>query len=589
MTIQTAEPRQTDDSLDVLFDAWLARFSRAMENRNVALLEDLFDEDCHWRDVVAFTWTVMPHDDREVLIRGLVKAAERTRPGSFRRAPGRMAPHRVRRHGVDVIEGVFSFETLAGRGHGLLRLVAAAPERAFTMATVLDELKGHEEPIEERRPTGEAYSRNFGGANWSDLRARESSFEDRDPAVLVVGAGQAGLPIAARLRLLGVDTLAIDRNARVGDSWRQRYHSLALHNQAKLNELPYLRWPPHWPHYLPKDMIANWIETYAWAMECNVWTSSDLVCARFDEEANCWEAELRHEDGSIRRMHPRHLVMANGVAGKPLRPKVPGLNEFRGSVLHTDDFRSGTEWSGKRAIVLGAGTSAHDVAQDLHAHGATVTMIQRSPVTIASVKAASLVHSVYYDEGLELEDCDLISQASSYPLLLRGYRAAVKRMREIDADLLERLARQGFRHDYGPDEAGHQMKFRTRHGGYYLDCGCSELIASGEIGLVQHRDTDAFCAEGLRLTSGELIEADLVVMATGYQNQQTVVRELLGEEVAERVGPIWGLAADGEIANMYRPTAQRNLWFTGGGFAQARIYSKAIALQIKARELGLVE
>lgn len=589
MTTRTVEPKTSDTSLNAQFDDWLARFARALEGRDATALGRLFDDDCHWRDVVAFTWSVTPHDDRESLVSGLLLAAERTRPGNFRRETNRMAPHRVRRHGVDVIEGVFGFETLAGRGHGLLRLVAAAPDRAFTMATVLDELKGHEEPTEDRRPTGEAYSRNFGGANWSDLRERESAFEDRDPAVLIVGAGQAGLPIAARLRLLGVDALTIDRNARVGDSWRQRYHSLALHNQAKLNEMPYLSWPPQWPHYLPKDMIANWIETYAWAMECNVWTDSELVGARFDEEADCWEAEVRQKGGKTRLLHPRHLVMANGVAGKPLRPKVPGLDMFCGSVLHTHDYSSGAEWSGKRVIVLGAGTSAHDVAQDLYSHGAKVTMIQRSPVTIASIKAASLVHSVYYDEGLKLEDCDLISQASSYPLLLRGYRAAVKRMRQMDADLLERLAQRGFRHDYGPDEAGHQMKFRTRHGGYYLDCGCSELIASGEIALVQHADTDGFCTGGLRLKSGEVIDADLVVTATGYQNQQAVVRELLGEEIAERVGPIWGLADDGEIANMYRPTAQRNLWFIGGGFAQARIYSKAIALQIKARELGLVE
>ncbi|KPQ01824.1 MAG: putative flavoprotein involved in K+ transport [Rhodobacteraceae bacterium HLUCCA12] len=589
MTIQTAEIKTGGQSLGAQFDAWLAGFTQAMSDRDAEALGKLFEDDCHWRDVVALTWSITPHDNKAALVQGLIEAAGRTGPYNFRRDPDRMAPHRVRRQGVEVIEGVFAFETHAGRGHGLLRLVAATPERAFTMATVLDELKGHEEPTEDRRPSGEAYSRNFGGANWNDLRARESAFADRDPAVLIVGAGQAGLPVAARLRLLGVDALAVERSARVGDSWRQRYHSLALHNRAKLNEMPYLRWPPQWPHYLPKDMIANWIETYAWAMECNVWTNTELVGARFDADAGCWEADVRQEDGSARRLRPRHVVMANGVAGKPLRPELPGLDAFQGRVLHTHDYRSGTEWSGKRAVIVGAGTSAHDVAQDLHAHDARVTMIQRSPVTVASIKAASLVHSVYYDEGLALEDCDLIAQASSYPLLLQGYRAAVERMRQIDADLLERLALRGFRHDYGPDEAGHQMKFRTRHGGYYLDCGASELIASGEIDLVAHQDTEGFCAEGLRMTSGEVIEADLVVTATGYQNQQAVVQDLFGDEVADRVGPIWGLADDGEIANMFRPTAQPNLWFIGGSFAQARIYSKAIALQIKARELGLVE
>lgn len=586
-SVEADASREIDDC--ALMEEWLHCFEQAIQRRDSGALEALFGEDCHWRDVVALTWHISPHDDRPHLVQGLLRAAAAVNPRQFRLDPQRLRPQRAHRNGADVIEGVFTFETDAGRCHGLLRLLAERPEQAFVLATVLDELKGHEEPVSKRRPTGSAYSRNFGGANWSDLRTREQAFEDRDPTVLIVGAGQAGLPIAARLRLLGVDALAIDRCVRIGDSWRERYHSLALHNQVKLNEMPYLPWPPNWPRYLPKDMVANWIETYAWAMECNVWTETELSKARFDAQAGHWIARLQRADGTERVMRPRHLVFANGVAGKPKRPDLPGLDKYGGTVMHTHDYRSGEAWKGRRAIVLGAGTSGHDVAQDLHCHGAHVTMVQRGPTTVASIKAAGLVHAIYYDEDISLEDCDLIAQASSYPLLVRGYQAAVKRMREIDGKLLEDLTAQGFKHDYGPDETGHQMKFRTRHGGYYLNCGCSEMIGAGEIGLVQHEDTDGFCETGLQLKTKEILEADLVVTATGYQSQQEVVRELLGDEIAARVGPIWGLAEDGELANMYRPTPQANLWFTGGGFAQARIYSKALALQIKARELGLVQ
>ena len=216
-------------------------------------------------------------------------------------------------------------------------------------------------------------------------------------------------------------------------------------------------------------------------------------------------------------------------------------------------------------------------------------MIQRGSTTVASVKAAGLVHSVYYEEELPLEDCDMIAVASSYPLLVRAYQAAVKKMKLMDADLLAGLAAKGFKLDWGADETGHQMKFRRKHGGYYLDCGCSQLIADGEVGLVQHDDTQHYVENGLLMKNGTIEEADLIITATGYQSQETVVRDLLGDKVADKVGQIWGIdPKNGEIANMFVATPQQGLWFSGGGFAHARIYSQYVALGIKVRELGLV-
>ena len=151
------------------------------------------------------------------------------------------------------------------------------------------------------------------------------------------------------------------------------------------------------------------------------------------------------------------------------------------------------------------------------------------------------------------------------------------------------MAARGFKLDWGEDETGHQMKFRRRHGGYYLNCGCSELIVSGEIGLIQHEDTDGFVENGLRMKDGSVEEADLIVTATGYQSQEAVVREMLGDEIADKVGQIWGIAPNGELANMFAATPQQGLWFAGGGFAHARIYSQYVALGIKGRELGLVD
>ena len=572
-----------------LVSNWLRAFEDAMARGDRAAVDSIIADECHWRDLLAFTWDITPHDDREAVVEDLLRRQADVHAHNFRLRENATPPRRVKRHGVESIEAFITFETDIARCSGLVRLVADEPKRAWVIATSLDELKGHEEPINERRPAGSAYSRNFGGDNWSDIRAKDMAYVDRDPAVLIVGAGQAGLAIAARLRLLGVDTLLVDVRERVGDIWRERYHSLALHNQVNLNHMPYLPWPPNWPKYLPKDMIGGWLETYAWAMECNVWNSTEFLGASFDEAAGAWNARLRLADGSERVMKPRHLIFANGIAGKPLTPKLPGLDAFQGTVIHTHHYGEGAKWEGKKVLVVGAGTSGHDVAQDLHGHGAYVKMIQRGSATIASVKAAGLVHSVYYDENLPLQDSDMIAAASSYPLLVRGYKTAVERMKLVDKDLLEGLAARGFKLDWGEDETGHQMKFRRRHGGYYLNCGCSELIVSGEIGLIQHEDTDGFVENGLRMKDGSVEEADLIVTATGYQSQEAVVREMLGDEIADKVGQIWGIAPNGELSNMFAATPQQGLWFAGGGFAHARIYSQYVALGIKGRELGLVD
>jgi Pyridine nucleotide-disulphide oxidoreductase len=567
---------------------WLARFESALESKSEDALRKVFWQEMHWRDLMAFTLTITPHDDLESSISGLMACQADMQAKNFRLAENRTAPRTVQRHGVESIEAFFTFETRIGRSSGLVRLVADQPTRAWVLATTLDELKGHEEPIGMRRPAGDAYSRNFGGDNWSDHRRKELTYDNRDPVVLVVGAGQAGLAIAARLRLLGVDALIVDKRERVGDIWRERYHSLALHNQVKLNHMPYLPWPPSWPKYLPKDMIAGWLENYAWAMECNVWNNTEFNGASFDEKAGHWIAKVKRADGSKRVLRPRHIILANGIAGEPLTPKLPGLDTFKGTVIHTHEYREGARWKDKKVLVVGVGTSAHDVAQDLHGHGAHVKMIQRGPCTVASIKAAGLVHSVYYEEDLPLEDCDMIATASSYPLLVRAYQAAVKKMKVIDKDLIDGLLAKGFKLDWGDDETGHQMKFRRRHGGYYLNCGCSELIASGEVGLLQHEDTDKFIESGMLMRDGTIEEADLIVTATGYQSQEAVVREMLGDEIANKVGKIWGIAPNGEIANMFVSTPQKGLWFSGGGFAHSRIYSHFVAMGIKVHELGLI-
>jgi putative flavoprotein involved in K+ transport len=509
-------------------------------------------------------------------------------PRNFTIAEGRTAPREVTRSGERVVEAIFSFETDDLHGVGVLRLPVNDLGRAWMFSTVLDEIKGDEWPVGKNRPTGE-HDRLFGGDTKALRLARELEYSDRDPAVLIVGGGQNGIATAAQLRMLGVDALCIERLARVGDVWRQRYASLALHNKIFVNQMPFMPYPETWPVFLTKDALGDWIEGYAKAMDVNVWTSTEFLNARWDEANQKWTATVRRADGSERVLHPRHVVFANGgIVGKPNIPDFPGLHDYKGQLIHSHSYGSGEPWAGKKVIIVGVGNTAHDIAQDLHGFGAKVKMIQRGSITVFSVKAVSLNHALYYNQETPVEDCDLIATSPCYPVALKGYQINVQKMLEIDHDLLSGLEAKGMKLDIGEDGGGHQMKIRKQHGGYYLNVGCSDLIINGEVGLIQYEDTDRFVENGLLLKDGTIEEADLVITATGYEPPAGEVARLLGQDVADRIGPIWGLdAKDHELQNMYKPTPQQGLWFVAGGFAQGRVWSRHIALQIKAREAGI--
>jgi putative flavoprotein involved in K+ transport len=404
---------------------------------------------------------------------------------------------------------------------------------------------------------------------------------------LVIGAGQAGLSVAARLRQLDIDCLVIERNPRVGDNWRKRYQALVLHNQRTVNHLPYIQFPDVWPEYLPKDMVAGWFEYYVQAMELNVWCNTEFVTAQFDEKSGQWNAHLSC-DGVERHLQPRHIIMATGVSAIPDRSPVAGLEAFKGVVLHSADYKSAQQWVGKKVVVLGTGTSGHDVSQDLCEHGAQVTMVQRSPTMVQNVEPTAQLPYVLYGQGIDLPECDLITVGTPMALYRASNRINLKLALDLDKETLGGLSQAGFRLNKGEDGNNWQMMYLTRGGGYYFNVGCSELISQKKISLIQANDIDRYEANGLRLKSGDFLEADLVVAAKGYLGQSAMVEKLFGKSLAEKVGPVWGVDEQTqELCNMWNPTPQQGLWFHAGSFAQCRIFSKYLALHIQACELGL--
>jgi putative flavoprotein involved in K+ transport len=554
---------------------WLKAFESALVSRDAAQIASLFEEDSHWRDILAFTWDFASARGRDAIAARLAERQAETGARDFHLPEGRKPPREVRRVGRDTVEAIFAFTTPIGRCAGIVRMSpnasASGVPKAWHISTVLEELIGHEETIGDRRPTGSAYSRNFGGDNWLDARRRAAAYEDREPTVLVIGGAQAGLSIAARLNQLGIDNLVVESTKRIGDSWRNRYHSLALHNSIHLNHLPYMEFPPTFPKYIPKDMLGNWFEFYADAMEINCWTETEFAAGEWDEATKTWTARLRCGDGSERIVKPRHLVFANGVSSYPYIPDLPGIGEFKGEVIHSEGFQSGAAWSGKRAFIVGTGSSANDIALDLHSFGVDTTIIQRGSTTVVSIDPSARLNEAVWDEGPPLEDCDLIVASTTPALQIEGYKMVTKVMLELDKPMIEGLKNIGFKFDIGEDETGHQMKYFRRGGGYNLDAGSSALMIKGEIGLMHYENIDRFVAEGARMKDGSTVPADLIVLATGYYPQKELVLRSLGDEIGERIGPVWGLDENGELSNMFRRTPQPGLWFMAGALPHCRI------------------
>lgn len=572
---------------------WVSQFNMAVKSHDAAALARCFRPDGYWRDLLALTWdmgTVM--GDQAIapaLLDGLRNSG--ATPIEITSEPIR---GRVNILG-ETTETYLSFKTKVGHCRSYVRLVEGqegnGSYQAITFLTSLNGLIGHPEKWERREEKGYGGDYHRGLENWLDRRRASIAYADRQPEVLIVGAGQAGLSLAARLGQQGIDTLVVDTMERIGDNWRNRYHTLTLHNQIYQNHLPYMQYPKTWPIYIPKDMIADWFEFYAKCMELNVWTSTKLLSASYDEDERVWTARLRRADGTELSMRPKYMVMAIGVSGIPNMPEIPGQNSFKGHVLHSAAYHGKMDVAGKKVLVVGAGNSAHDVAQELYLNGAEVTMLQRSSSTVVSIEPSSARATTLYKDNHEswsIDDLDLRGASTPFDLTRRMCVPLSKWMAEEDKELLDGLRRIGFRLDNGEDDTGFYMKLIRKLSGYYINVGASDLLVEGKIKL-RHGEVVSMTEDKVILSDGSEMQADMVVFGTGWKPLNDAVAALFGRKVAERIGPIWGLGPKGELRNMWARTAQPGFYVAGGTLTMCRNYSRYTALLIKAELEGLIE
>lgn len=589
MTDTLTPAASTAVDADEVFTDWFGRFEAALTTADLEALSTLLQPDSWWRDLLALTWDLTTRHGIDDITALLADRLHNT-PLSGLRIVAEIPP--VHQDESGWIQGFFDFTTPIATGRGVVRLVWSEESgswRAWTISTTMTDLVGYERRIRDQRPMGPRHLPGKAAQdNWLDLRCAKESFSAADPAVIIIGGGQGGLAVAAQLGLMGVDTLIVEKNARVGDSWRNRYHSLVLHDPVWADHLPYMPFPASWPVYTPKDKLAEWFESYAAALELNVWTSTEMVSNAYDPATGTWTVVL-HTAGGERTLHPAHVVLATGASGEPNVPAIPGIEEFAGTVYHSSGHQSAQAWAGKKAIVVGACNSGHDIAQDLCEAGAEVTMVQRSSTYIMSQKHGipAIFGALYHEHGLPTEYADLLSSSFPWPVVLEFAQAQTKQIAALDADLLERLEATGFALNDGVGSGG-LMSYALRNGGgYYIDVGCSELIADGKIGIRQGSGIAAFTLNGIRLDDGTELEADLVVLATGYSNMRETARRLFGDAVANACRPVLGVDEQHELNTLWRSSGQPGFWFMGGPLAWVRVYSKFLALQIAGDISGL--
>ena len=571
---------------------WLGSFGRALEAGDIEAAANLFAEDCYWRDLLTFTWNIKTMEG-QAAIREMLKATLSTAQPSHWRLSGDASTDE------GTIEAWFSFETAVARGEGILRLKDG---RCRTLFTAMSELKGFEEQKGPARPLGIRHKADPKRETWAEARAREARDlgVHEQPYCLVIGGGQGGIMLGARLRQLGVPALVIEKNARAGDSWRNRYRSLVLHDPVWYDHLPYIPFPENWPVFTPKDKMGDWLEMYTRVMELNYWVATKCISAAYDEAEKVWTVVVDRVGQRI-TLKPKHIVFATGAYGPPRQIALPGADSFKGELLHSSQYSTGEKFRGKRVAVIGAASSGHDVSVDLWEAGAKVTMVQRSPTTVVKSDTLMDVGFEIFSEkalarGITTDKADMIVASTPFALVPKGQRALYDVIRARDADFYKRLSDSGFAIDFGEDETGLLMKAYRTGSGYYIDVGACELILNGEIKVKSGVGIKSLTPSGILFEDGSELEVDAIVCCTGYQSMNETVAGIVSREVADKVGPCWGLGSgvkgdpgpwQGELRNMWKPTAQEALWFHGGNLALSRFYSKYVALQLKARMEGI--
>ncbi|KAL5338331.1 hypothetical protein BJX70DRAFT_367293 [Aspergillus crustosus] len=559
----------------------IAHLSAATSEANADTFADLFLDYGVWRDKLSFTWDHRTFNFRPAIQKAATDLLSQTKARNFNLlapAPSVFRPY----PDFSYLQFVVSFETEIVLASAVINAVLTKDGwRIYTMHTVAESLKQFPElPASDGHMTGIT--------SWESQR--REAINTVDPEVLIIGGGQNGLAMAARLQRLGVENLIVERSDEIGDIWKNRYEYLSLHFPHWPDALPYFKYPQHWPTYTPAQKQGLYMKWYASALELNAWTKSEVVKAEQDDEGQ-WTVVINKEGKETRVLHPKHVIMATSLCGLPFTPSVPGMANFRGVVRHSSAHNSARDFVGKKVCVVGTSSSGFDTAYECARLGIDVTLLQRSPTYIMSLthSVPRLLGGYAPDENGNLPDTETQDRVNFSMPTGPGEelaRRTAKDLEDLDRPLLDALNARGLRTWRGQRDTGNATLGQTRNGGFYFDAGACEQIINGSI-KVESGFIDHFTEDKVILNNGREREFDLVVFATGFSNMVDSIRATLGEKIASQCGPVWGIDEEGEYKTAYRETGVKGLWIMVGFLPMTRYASRLLALRIKALKEGV--
>jgi putative flavoprotein involved in K+ transport len=316
--------------------------------------------------------------------------------------------------------------------------------------------------------------------------------------VIVLGAGAAGLGVAAQLKAGGVDCVVLERGPGVATSWRGRYDRLRLHTVRQLSGLPGFPIPREYGRWVKRDDLVRYLEAYAQRFGLDVRTGTTV--AGIKPGADGWS--LRLEDGS--EQSARTLVVATGYLHTPMVPQWPGLSTWTGTLLHSAQYRNAEPFRGKDVLVVGPGNSGAEIATDLAEGGATsVRLAIRTPPHIVRRETAGWPAQM---NGVTLGW-----------LPERAFNAMAAAVARVEMPDLR---------PYGIERPSQGLKTRLRTQRYVplQDVGIVRDVVAGRVRPVAA--VQSFTTTSVLLADGTSVEPEVVIAATGYE---TGLRELFDD------------------------------------------------------------